>query len=576
MANIYDKASLVMIPSGTKTSKIFSQKPVNGDGDFTFSRSTAATRVNADGNIEKETQNLLTHSGDLTQWTPANTGTETATTDPLGGNKAFILNDQDAAAYYRLESNAVSITGVVTGSVYIKKTTGALSNYAGIEVSSVGSYIIIDTTNGTYNISSLSAYVDVKIESAYSDWWRVSAVVSNHTSGAVFNLWPAISSNGTSIANSAQGSNTFYAPQIEKGMVARDYIETTTAAVEGGITDNVPRLDYTDSSCPALLLEPQRTNVLTNSEYFSGWSTAGGTITRTDNATTSPEGVDNAARVVSSSTGARMRGGNVSVTSGEKWTYSIFAKENTTDSFIMRHEVSANFSVTFDLGDESFTGSGGWYDDAAIEDYGDGWYRCIVYLTADSTENRSFELVFYNNDDLYFYGAQAELGSYPTSYIPTYGTSVTRTADGDVSKNVSSLNLLGNTYSIFFDCDNVNYGTSNANFNYLNSSIGGSAMYVYGSTLGINTTTGDDYSNFLQGFTNPKGGKFLAVYNGSNVKIYKDGSLYKTISNPSARWDNATTYRLKMISATATISYNTFMLFPTALSNEEAIALTTI
>jgi hypothetical protein len=45
--------------------------------------------------------------------------------------------------------------------------------------------------------------------------------------------------------------------QLEQGLVARDYIETTTAAVEGGITDNVPRLDYTDSSCPALLLEPQ-------------------------------------------------------------------------------------------------------------------------------------------------------------------------------------------------------------------------------------------------------------------------------------------------------------------------------
>ena len=63
--SIYDKASLVLIPSGTKTSKVYSQKPVNGDGDFTFSRSTAATRVNADGNIEKETQNLLLQSNTL-------------------------------------------------------------------------------------------------------------------------------------------------------------------------------------------------------------------------------------------------------------------------------------------------------------------------------------------------------------------------------------------------------------------------------------------------------------------------------------------------------------------------------
>ena len=39
------------------------------DGDFTFSRSTAATRVNADGNIEKQTQNLLLQSNNFdTTW----------------------------------------------------------------------------------------------------------------------------------------------------------------------------------------------------------------------------------------------------------------------------------------------------------------------------------------------------------------------------------------------------------------------------------------------------------------------------------------------------------------------------
>ena len=64
--SIYDKASLVLIPSGTKTSKVYSQVPTNGDGDFTFSRSTAATRVNASGNIEKETQNLFTYSNTFT------------------------------------------------------------------------------------------------------------------------------------------------------------------------------------------------------------------------------------------------------------------------------------------------------------------------------------------------------------------------------------------------------------------------------------------------------------------------------------------------------------------------------
>ena len=72
--SIYDKASLVLIPSGTKTSKVYSQKPTSGDGDFTFSRSTAATRVNADGVIEKETQNLLLQSNNFgNTWNNVNT-----------------------------------------------------------------------------------------------------------------------------------------------------------------------------------------------------------------------------------------------------------------------------------------------------------------------------------------------------------------------------------------------------------------------------------------------------------------------------------------------------------------------
>ena len=67
-------------------------------------------------------------------------------------------------------------------------------------------------------------------------------------------------------------------PNLKQGLIAQEAdIATTTAAVEGGITDNVPRLDYTDSSCPALLLEPQRTNQNNHSEYFGGW-TANATI----------------------------------------------------------------------------------------------------------------------------------------------------------------------------------------------------------------------------------------------------------------------------------------------------------
>ena len=73
------------------------------------------------------------------------------------------------------------------------------------------------------------------------------------------------------VFNPTSSTGNFYiqSAQLEQGLVARDYIETTTSAVEGGITDNVPRLDYTDATCPNLLLEPQRTNLIQSTEYIA-------------------------------------------------------------------------------------------------------------------------------------------------------------------------------------------------------------------------------------------------------------------------------------------------------------------
>ena len=54
--SLYDKASLVQIPSGYKggspNGTLYSVLPANGDGDFTHVRPTSATRINKDGLIE--------------------------------------------------------------------------------------------------------------------------------------------------------------------------------------------------------------------------------------------------------------------------------------------------------------------------------------------------------------------------------------------------------------------------------------------------------------------------------------------------------------------------------------------
>lgn len=56
--SLYDKASLALIPSGTKASTLYSVLPANGNGDFTHTRGSTATRVNKDGVIESVASNV--------------------------------------------------------------------------------------------------------------------------------------------------------------------------------------------------------------------------------------------------------------------------------------------------------------------------------------------------------------------------------------------------------------------------------------------------------------------------------------------------------------------------------------
>ena len=49
---IYDKASLVQIPSGYKSGTLYNVLPNDADGDFDFTRGSTATRVDENGLIE--------------------------------------------------------------------------------------------------------------------------------------------------------------------------------------------------------------------------------------------------------------------------------------------------------------------------------------------------------------------------------------------------------------------------------------------------------------------------------------------------------------------------------------------
>ena len=75
MSAFYDQASLVVVPSGYKSGKIYAQKPLTTDGQLTFTRASNATRVASNGLIEQGRESLFTYNTDFTNvaWTKQST-----------------------------------------------------------------------------------------------------------------------------------------------------------------------------------------------------------------------------------------------------------------------------------------------------------------------------------------------------------------------------------------------------------------------------------------------------------------------------------------------------------------------
>ena len=576
--SIYDKASLVLIPSGTKTSKVYSQKPVNGDGDFTFSRSTAATRVNADGNIEKETQNLFLQSNTFSNasWTKTNSSVTAGQSGYDGSSDAWKLQ-ATAASTCIVRQFIDTSSSVSTFSFYAKAGT---TNWTYVNCVSVTAFF--NLSNGTTGYVN-SAAIDASITDVGSGWYRISLTGSGMTQQRIYTA----PSNNNSV--SAIGDNIYIQDaQLEQGLVARDYIETTTAAVEGGITDNVPRLDYTDSSCPALLLEPQRTNLITQSEYFESWNQQNAIAVNTNN-DLSPEGLQNATELDGFDASNFQSVSQYLTLSDGTYTFSVFLKKTTgalnhypavvmgsTYKYVIVNSTTGTYAEATGTNDN---------DSVIIESWDANWWRVIVTNTMSAGFLRFSIYPSLSSSGTgitpsaaganVFYGAQVEAGSYPTSYIPTYGTSVTRNVDG-YNNTTGISGLLGSTTGTFFvDMERFNTearDSAGGQFE-LRSSDGQTELNIDiengGSTRAFYRDGGS--FNFIYQSSVLRG-KFCFVYNGANLKLYHNG-VKQFDSNALSSQDFS---QLIYTGVDGAKKHHQIMIFPTALTDQEAIDLTTI
>ena len=199
-----------------------------------------------------------------------------------------------------------------------------------------------------------------------------------------------------------------------------------------------PLIDGVVNGCPSVLLEPQRTNLVTYSEDFSNpnWTKTVSNIT--SNAIISPDGSLNADKLIpSASNNIHKIGREVGSVTGD-YTLSIFAKKGEYKNILLWDDnLSEGIGVNLDdlsvfrnVGNEGYK----------IENYGNGWVRISLILNYSAQDirytiyvyNDSNEITFTGNgtDGLYIWGAMAEEGSYPTSYIKSNsGSATTRSAE---------------------------------------------------------------------------------------------------------------------------------------------------
>jgi hypothetical protein len=262
MSVFYDEASLVVVPSGYKSGKIYAQKPLTTDGQLTFTRASTATRVNASGLIEEVASGvprldylgstcpklllepaattLLTHSEEL----------ENAAWDKTSGGAAITANSL-AAPDGTTTADTITGTGTSVAFVLVRQTltVAAAGTYTFSGFFKYNNHPFVSLNLSAYDgggeayyniqtgvVTSATTGVTAKIENYGNGWYRCSltaAIGASDLTGrpSVYVAYSGTTSDFPTAGEAADKAVYAWGFNMCLGAYATSYVKTEAAAV---------------------------------------------------------------------------------------------------------------------------------------------------------------------------------------------------------------------------------------------------------------------------------------------------------------------------------------------------------
>jgi hypothetical protein len=455
---LLSEASFLVTPNGYKEDKLYAAIPTNGNGDMTFTRATTATRVNEAGLVELVPYNLFTYSEqfDNAIWKKQSTTVTSNVSNPSPNGTLTtdkLIPDTSLNQHRIYQDNNFTGQGVL--SVYAK-ADGYNFLSLGQGGSVVGSSIIFNLSNGT--ISGTESGFTPTIENIGNGWYRCSIYRATLGTGAVGGYFIIVRNANNSSNYNGDGVSGIltWGAQVVEGSSALTYQKTVDRL-------DIPRIDYTGGGCPSILLEPQRTNSIPNSTMAgavlntttmpTGWQGNPNGLTQTIVGIGTENGLNyidirfNGIASISGNSGIRTTNATtIAALQNQNWTFSTYIKilaqplpapsyqlviyeRNSVGGFLQSTATSFN-NTTLNRISHSST----------LVNVSTAYVQSDIIGTVTSGQSYDFTLRIA--------GIQLEAGAYPTSYIPTVASTVTRNADVISKTGISD--LIGQTEGVLF------------------------------------------------------------------------------------------------------------------------------